>query len=361
MALLDNKQSGEKGLRKIGIYALFVLGGTVVIWLCLRFASLIVAWSLYSRFFEKVREVGGLPDFLSGAIAIWCVVIIILFVPILTFSVFVKRSRKVILMSAGAFSLWMVFLYGLSIQQSKNLFNPMTGTTNYNYARDTNGNIKLFPRDYSFDPENGVKLQPLNAGVVAEYQSQAAKDALLAKTSPQQRTAPIEAAKKEGRVKQTEAGTEVKSENPEIKIPSPATASPESKPTTIPIQPRNVETPPVVTAQAEDFLFVIKECVLSGTKLHCSGYVDNKDESAAPLWLDDLGEQHQINSMTFGAGCCFQKLEPNLPVNFSLTTENLKASVEKINLILKYSYVDRGSGGGRYSDLAISNIPLSKR
>lgn len=179
MQLVDSASPHKNLPWRAGRIIFFALGATLAIWLCLRFADLILAWSLYSRFVEKIREVGGLPDFLSGAIAVWCVVVVILFVPTLMFSIFVRRSRKMALVSATGFSIWMVFLYGLSVQQSKNLFNPMTGRANYNYTKDLAGKLKIFSRDYSYDPETGRRLLPLTDDVADAYHRQVGEEVSL--------------------------------------------------------------------------------------------------------------------------------------------------------------------------------------
>ena len=52
MLMFDNKEAGSKNGQRIVKYALVAIAGIIVIWISIRFATLIAVSSLYSRFFE---------------------------------------------------------------------------------------------------------------------------------------------------------------------------------------------------------------------------------------------------------------------------------------------------------------------
>lgn len=335
MQLVDAASSRKDLPWRLGRILLLALGGTLVIWLCLRFAEIILAWSLYSRFVEKIREVGGLPDFLSGAIAVWCVVVVILFVPTLTFSIFIRRSRKMIFTSAVAFSVWMVFLYGLSLQQSKNLFNPMTGRANYNYAKDPTGKVKIFSRDYSYDPETGRRLKPLTDDVADAYRRQVAEETLLKdqlaaalQTREESRRSleTTQAAYASLKQKYEKQAEELEGAKAAATLPSPA-----SQPTTVPGQAENAQGPTIPPVQADDFLFKVNGCVRSMSRIRCSGTVTNTgpdptrfyvrwDESFA---VDSFGHQVTLTPQALVIGDGREKtLQPDLPIAFSVILDD---------------------------------------
>lgn len=161
--------------RSLAKYVIFGIVGLLLLWIAIRFTDLILGWTLYSWFFQKIREVGALPDLITGAIAVWCVAAILLLGPTVLFSYFVRGRKKAVVIYATAISFGMVSLYLLSLCQSDNLFNPFTGSPNYVFVKEPDSAIKLFPHGYLVDPLTGKETQLLTPEVAQAYREQQAR------------------------------------------------------------------------------------------------------------------------------------------------------------------------------------------
>lgn len=157
--------------RSLAKYIIFGIVALIFIWLAIRFTDLILGWSLYLWFFQKIREVVALPDLITSAIVVWCVAAVLLLGPTVLFSFFIKGKRKAIVIGATVISFGMVSLYLLSLRQADNLFNPYTKESNYVYVKEPDGIIKLYPRGYLVDPL-GRETQPLTAEIAQAYRKQ---------------------------------------------------------------------------------------------------------------------------------------------------------------------------------------------
>ena len=109
-------------------------------------------------------------------------------------------------------------------------------------------------------------------------------------------------------------------------------------------------------------LFVLRGCSRSGLTVSCAGSVTNKAEKRRGIMamkglhyssaVDDIGNEHALSVVSFGRDG-YMQLEPELPVNFSLSVENVAAAASRINIVLTYAgeYGDEapmtGSGGAK--------------
>jgi len=316
MLQLEAKRATADGrFRRVAKYASAVVGSLILLWLAIRFASLITTWSLYSWFFERIRTVGALPDYLSGAIAVWCVAAVLLFTPAVFFSLFVKRNRKMVGIAAGAISLWMVFLYVISIPQQKNLFNPITGSANFSYSLDPKGAIHLFPRGYAFDPATGLRLQPLSDAIAERWRQQAAQDEQR-KTIEAERQElsklELDFRRREQNFENEKAAFEKEKQAQATPVPKVATALTSSAQTLREQVSQDPKSGPVVVIEDADvFRFGFWPCRRAAASVFCSGYVMNESgrnayEGILPGDLkDNLGNEYAFESFTINNFSCF--------------------------------------------------------
>ena len=132
-----------------------------------RFLDLLMAWWTYSSVFMTLKTATGLPDAITGAIAVWIVAGIVIWIPTLIHAAFFKK-RKAVYIIATSLSVWMVVLYVLSLPARGQYFNPVTGTAYYKYSRQPDGSIQTFPLGYEYDPTYRNRLQLVTPEVVRE-------------------------------------------------------------------------------------------------------------------------------------------------------------------------------------------------
>jgi len=148
--------------------------------------------------------------------------------------------------------------------------------------------------------------------------------------------------------------------------PSSGTASTQS-----PNQPRGTDAkPPAI--EKHHLVLALRGCSRSGHTVSCVGSVTNKAENRRDIGLagspyanavDDAGNQYKSISISFGRGTD-SELEPDLPVNFSLTVEDVVAGASRINIVLVYFgfYRDEvpmlGFGGAK---AAFRDVPIQQK
>jgi len=385
MQELNGKTLSSQWWRRIPVaarYVLVFLAILFILWSAIRLTNLITAWTLYSWFFEKIHTVGALPDYVSGAVAVWCVAAVVLFTPALFFSIFLKRSRKTVLVAAAGVSLWMM-LYVLSIRQSGNLFNPITGTANYNYDRDSEGNIKLYDRGYSFNPATGEKLGPLEGSVAAEYlkqqrvaQARAEKEA-LEKQAQAEKAAAAERlrqqiaqkrAEKEALEKQVQAptgGTQTPAESGALTAAAPSQTP---APTHAPARPLSCFSP--TSGKDSDYYDVqLCECTRPRTsdRVSCSGFITNaRSRDSQRLWVSDSlatdndeGIATQVFTFYGDFGFCgtgsSADLAPGTRTRFCLRFRNTNPNVTTFDFTVRFQTGD----GATHPTYNFARIPVT--
>ena len=126
-----------------------------------------------------------------------------------------------------------------------------------------------------------------------------------------------------------------------------------------------------ITAQSSTLesglLFGARSCVRSGRTLTCSGYVSNKTPKRRQIILnwtrpasvvDDLGNQYIVanEKLVFGSKGADQILEPDLPVNFSFSLEDVNPAATRATIIF---------AGASYGELefraVIRNVLIQRR
>ncbi|MEK7174216.1 MAG: hypothetical protein AAB759_01005 [Patescibacteria group bacterium] len=166
------KQEGEaktSGFARYATIAFVVLLAFVVLY---YLGDILMGWSLYSWFFARIHEGAGLNDLLAGAMAVWCMAIVVIALPTLASSFLWKNRRKAILMVATGVSVWFVGFYFLSQPKEGQFFSPITGKAQYRYARARDGTIEIFPLGYRYHPRYGTKLEELSTEAMREYDDQ---------------------------------------------------------------------------------------------------------------------------------------------------------------------------------------------
>lgn len=158
-------------IRSLIKYFLIIVGALGVLAVIVRLAELYLAVTLYSWFFEKVREYSGFPDLLSGAIAIWLAVAAFFVLPTLAYSIFFRKKKGIVLL-ALIFSVFCVGLYFLQQPREGLFFNPITGKARFKYAEIPDGSIELFPLGYNYHPRYSTKLKSITPEIVIKYEKQ---------------------------------------------------------------------------------------------------------------------------------------------------------------------------------------------
>ncbi len=151
-----------------------------------RILDLLVAWRVYSWFFQPLAQ-SGIPETLSGAIAIWLMAAVILVLPSLAYAFVFNRSKAILIVTAGV-SAWFVIAYFISLPRDGQLFNPITGKAMYRYSQATDGKIKLLPLGYRYDPATGEELKDLTSEIAKKYAEQSAQPAQSRPAQPTQST-----------------------------------------------------------------------------------------------------------------------------------------------------------------------------
>ncbi len=368
-------------------YILLTAIGLGSIWFGIRALDVVVAWAMYSKIFTWIQGTGGLPNLITGAIAVWCVAVIFLAIPTILFSVFVKRNRKVILMAAGAISLFMVFLYGLSVQQRKNLFNPMTGTANYRYVRTPAGEIRIFPGDYAFDPTTGEKLLPLDGKTAGAYLKQQASKQQTAvhrqegtasktkklSTQSQQIVSAGRADNHAGNTAE-ETSREKKGFEPMRKTGVASASAKEQESEATPVKIFTPEAPlagysPMSLTKSIALTMSISWCrSQASTNILCRGLLTNTGPEIERIAVetpsrvfDDQGNTYNLSPLdreyVLADGGFFADVPPGVPVAFFVSF-NDSARPQYITLALQ---VSRGQWGNTvYSTFTFQNIPISR-
>ncbi|MEK7628964.1 MAG: hypothetical protein AAB394_00375 [Patescibacteria group bacterium] len=156
-------------VRRVLTIVTIVLAGFLI----LQLASVLMAMSIYSWFFQTIRNASGMPDALNGAISIWLVAIVLMLLPTFFSAIFFRKTLKKVLIVAGALSGWVLIVYFMSLPKEGQFFNPMTGQTMYRYARSPDGKIDLFPLGYKFHPRYGTELELVTPEIIKEIDRKA--------------------------------------------------------------------------------------------------------------------------------------------------------------------------------------------
>lgn len=162
----------NQAVRRILIAVAVLVGG----FLTLRLLDLLMVWSLYSWFFQTIRNASGMPDTLNGAFSIWLVAITLMLLPTFFSVLFWRRNPKKVALVVTAVSAWLVVVYFLSLPKEGRFFNPMTGKAMYLYFITPEGKIELFPLGYKFHPRYGTKLEWVTPELVKEMDRKAVEE-----------------------------------------------------------------------------------------------------------------------------------------------------------------------------------------
>jgi TolB-like protein len=147
-------------------------------------------------------------------------------------------------------------------------------------------------------------------------------------------------------------------------IGEPAVSSKDSATTGVPAS--SPTSAPEITVDQNALLFGIRKCQRSGNLLSCSGYIKNKADkrrivnpvgNSAPVVVDELGGQYLsgYGKFRFGSSMFDQDLEPDLPVNFSFSVENVNPAATHATVIL--SGWIQNEGGFK---VTLRNVPIRK-
>ncbi|GEM_PF-870328 len=101
----------------------------------------------------------------------------------------------------------------------------------------------------------------------------------------------------------------------------------------------------------------------SGRTVSCAGSITNKTykRRQVALWVgssavDDLGNQYPVLNVTLGSEGTGQELEPDLPVNFSLSVNDVDPRATHVSIVVSYLYAP-----GMGAKLLFRNIPIQQK
>jgi len=160
-----------------------------VMLLMVRLLDLLMIWGLYSWFFQSIIQVGGINEYIAGAVSVWFTAVVLLLLPIVLSNFLFRRQIKGLLIIFACFSLWFVILYFLSQPREGEYFNTITGTGRLVWFKDHQGKIGILPLGYKFDPHYGVKTQLITPPVVIDYEKQVAQEQQEAEKKAEQQKA----------------------------------------------------------------------------------------------------------------------------------------------------------------------------
>ncbi len=120
-------------------------------------------------------------------------------------------------------------------------------------------------------------------------------------------------------------------------------SQPGSREPTSPIPSAGAGNP--ISVEDNALLFVLRSCRRSGRIVTCAGSITNKTEKRRDVILgynsnavDELGNQYAVpdNQLKLGSGGTRQDLEPDLPVNFSVSVNEVDPAATRISIVLGY-------------------------
>jgi TolB-like protein len=100
-----------------------------------------------------------------------------------------------------------------------------------------------------------------------------------------------------------------------------------------------------ISVEDNALLFVLQTCRRSGRTVTCAGSITNKAERRREIILgyhsnavDELGNQYAVpdEQLRLGSGGTRQDLEPDLPVNFSASVNEVDPAATRISIVLGY-------------------------
>ena len=116
-----------------------------------------------------------------------------------------------------------------------------------------------------------------------------------------------------------------------------------------------------LTVQDNVLLFVLKSCRRLDRNVFCAGSLTNRADKERRVGLgyssnavDELGNQYNVgdNQLQLGSAGQWQMLEPDLPVNFSVTVNDVNPSANQISVVLGY--------GAEQAGPAVPNVQWQK-
>lgn len=159
--------------------ALLFLSGIFI----LKYVDVLLALPLYSWFFEQIQTLGGYPDEVTGALAVWLTATILLSLPTI-FTSLRSDKRRAILMVAVGLSLWCVISFLITQPREGYYFNPVTGAARYKFTRLPDGKIELLPLGYRYNPRDGSTLETATPEIIKQYELQRKKISASAEAAP---------------------------------------------------------------------------------------------------------------------------------------------------------------------------------
>ena len=139
--------------------------------------------------------------------------------------------------------------------------------------------------------------------------------------------------------------------------------------------PQAVGRPPDTAGrqiQENEMLFQLRRCSRSDKTVTCLGAITDKATKSRALWLDlyatylldDLGNQYKYPhlGLQLGAQGTQQSLEPELPMNFSVSADNADSEARSFSVVLSYGF-QQSDPDRRVTaaTVALRGIPIQQR
>ena len=171
--------------------------------------------------------------------------------------------------------------------------------------------------------------------------------------------------------------------------PATRTISEPSEASILPKQPTNnnqiANEPPNNAAEATQvqpgdafyvrdngLLFVLKSCKRLDRNVSCNGSITSRADKERRVGLgyssnavDNLGNQYNVwdQQLLLGSTGQWQNIQPDLPINFSVTINDVNPSASQINVVLGYGAEEAGPGvpNVQWQKAVFRHIPIIVR
>lgn len=125
-----------------------------------------------------------------------------------------------------------------------------------------------------------------------------------------------------------------------------------------------------MTIRDNEFIFAMRGCRRHGEDVTCVAAVTNKEEKrryvhldqSATTLVDQLGDEYHTRDVAFGSpGRTDQCLEPELPLNASVTFQAVSTNTSSATLIVPYCFGQCGYSCDGFSKAVLRDVPIQQR
>ncbi len=146
-----------------------LLAFALILFVGMRLLDFLMLWGVFSSFASTFRDLGMTNDYLVNALSVAAMTIAALLTKHLFWKFVLRRTSEGTLIFGAAVTVWMVILYGLSLPNPGEYFNPSTGQPRNVYTILPSGAIDIKPLGYKYHPVTGEEMLPLTKEAMKLY------------------------------------------------------------------------------------------------------------------------------------------------------------------------------------------------